>query len=55
VAGVYNLREVAALFLEERNLVHAEHIVSKLAYISDIIRSSVLWTHVYNEMILTSS
>jgi hypothetical protein len=38
VARVYNLRDVAALFLEEEKLVsiHAEHFVSKLAYLSDI-------------------
>jgi hypothetical protein len=55
VAHVYNLQEEVALFLEERNLVHAEHFVSKLAYISDIIRSPVHWTQVHKEMILTSS
>jgi hypothetical protein len=40
VNRIYNSREVA-LFLEEANLVHAEHFrnedfVSKLAYLSDI-------------------
>jgi hypothetical protein len=36
VACVYNLRVEAALFLEEENLVHAEHFISKLAHLSDI-------------------
>jgi hypothetical protein len=36
VACVYKLRVVAALFLEEENLVHAEHFLSKLAHLSDI-------------------
>jgi hypothetical protein len=40
VACVYNLRvavvAAAALFLEEENLVHAEHSISKLAHLNDI-------------------
>jgi hypothetical protein len=36
VACVYNLRVAAALFLEEENLVHAEHFISKLVHSSDI-------------------
>jgi hypothetical protein len=36
VACVYNLQVAAALFLEEENLVHAEHFTSKLAHLSDI-------------------
>jgi hypothetical protein len=36
VACVYNLQVAAALFLEEENLVHAEHFISKLAHLSDI-------------------
>jgi hypothetical protein len=36
VACAYNLRVAAALFLEEENLVHAEHFISKLAHLSDI-------------------
>jgi hypothetical protein len=35
VACVYNLRVAAALFLEEENLVHAEHFISKLVQLSD--------------------
>jgi hypothetical protein len=37
VACVYNLRVAAALFLEEENLVHAEHFIYKLAHLSDIL------------------
>jgi hypothetical protein len=37
VACIYNLRAGAALFLEEENLVHAEHFVSKLAYLRVIL------------------
>jgi hypothetical protein len=37
VTCVYNLRvAAAALFLEEENLVHVEHLISKLAHVSDI-------------------
>jgi hypothetical protein len=36
MACVYNLRVEAALFLEEENLVHAEHFISKLAHLCDI-------------------
>jgi hypothetical protein len=38
VACVHNLRlaAAAALFLEEENLVHAEHFISKLAHLSDV-------------------
>jgi hypothetical protein len=36
VACVYNLRVAAALLLEEENLVHAEHFISKLAHSGDI-------------------
>jgi hypothetical protein len=36
VACVYNLRVEAALFLEEENLVHAEHFISKVVHLSDI-------------------
>jgi hypothetical protein len=35
VACVYNLRVAAALFLEEENLLHAVHFISKLARLSD--------------------
>jgi hypothetical protein len=35
VACVYNLRLAAALFLEEENLVHAEHFTSKLVHLHD--------------------
>jgi hypothetical protein len=46
VARVYNLQAEVTMFLEEENLVHPEHFhnkyfVSKLAYLSDILRSSV--------------
>jgi hypothetical protein len=36
VACIYNLRVAAALILEEENLVHAEHFISKLVHLSDI-------------------
>jgi hypothetical protein len=36
IACVYNLRVEAALFLEEENLVQAEHFIYKLAHLSDI-------------------
>jgi hypothetical protein len=36
VACVYNLRVAAALFLEEENLVQAEHFIYKLGHLSDI-------------------
>jgi hypothetical protein len=36
VACVYNLRVAAALFLEDENLVHAKHFISKLVHLSDI-------------------
>jgi hypothetical protein len=36
VARVYNLQGEAVLFLEEKNVVHAEQFVSKLVYFSDI-------------------
>jgi hypothetical protein len=36
VACVYNLRVAAALFLEDENLVHAEHFIYKLAHLCDI-------------------
>jgi hypothetical protein len=36
VTCVYKLRVAAALFLEEENLVHAEHFISKLAHLNDI-------------------
>jgi hypothetical protein len=36
VACVYNLQVAAALFLEEENLVHAKHFISKLVLVSDI-------------------
>jgi hypothetical protein len=36
VACVYILRVAAALFLEEENLVQAEHFISKLVHLSDI-------------------
>jgi hypothetical protein len=36
VACVYNLWVAAALFLEEENLVDAEHFISKLVHLSDI-------------------
>jgi hypothetical protein len=46
MASVYNLREVLAMFLDEENLVHAEHFrnenfASKLQYLSDIFRSLI--------------
>jgi hypothetical protein len=36
VACVYNLQVAAALFLEEENLVYAEHFTYKLVHLSDI-------------------
>jgi hypothetical protein len=36
VACVDNLQVAAAPFLEEENLVHAEHFISKLAHLSNI-------------------
>jgi hypothetical protein len=36
VARVHNLREEVTLFLDEENLVHAEHFISELAYSNDI-------------------
>jgi hypothetical protein len=37
VACVYNLQvAAAALFLEEKKLVHAEHFISTLAHLSNI-------------------
>jgi hypothetical protein len=33
VADIYNLQVAAALFLEEENLLHAEHSVSELVYL----------------------
>jgi hypothetical protein len=36
VARVHSLREWVALFSKEENLVHAEHFVSTLVYLSDI-------------------
>jgi hypothetical protein len=44
VARVYNLQEVAALHLEEENLVHVEHLskehfVPEIVYLSDIFEN----------------
>jgi hypothetical protein len=47
VACVYSVRGIAALFLGEENLVHAEHFVSKLAYLSDIFEKSNYIGHKY--------